>query len=374
MKLRLGRIGGVDVIVSWSLAVVAVLLTASLSLAILPETADGYSTAAYVVAGMITATAFLASLLAHELSHSLVARSRGVEVESITLWLFGGVARLRGEVHSPGDLLRITLAGPAMSMALGVAGLLLATVLGGIGASQLAFSALMWFGATNLVLAAFNLLPAVPLDGGRVLTALLWHHRGDRLSAEESASRVGQFGGHLITLLGVALLFLGAGLSGLWLAVLGWFLTNSAQTEQRAAATRQLMTGWRLESVMTPSPVTMPAGLTVSQLVDRIMTGPRVSSFPLYEPDGRISGLLTLAMLRHVHRSDWDTTALRDIAVPISKVATAAPSDLIADVVGRLGPDGRILVFDEGALVGIISPTDLARLIDRFELVGENRR
>ncbi len=229
-SLRLGHLAGINVGIHWSIGLIAAILTVSLAGTILPGSAPGYAGAAYFVAAVATTGLFLASIVAHELGHSVVAQNNGIGVKSITLFALGGVATLESEPKTPGVAAKIALAGPAVSVAVGVAALLTAAAAGFIGASPLAITGLVWLGVVNLVLAVFNMLPAFPLDGGRVLQAALWKRQGDQHRATISAATVGRY-------LGWGLVFLGLwqftqGAAGLWTAFIGIFVIGTARAEE----------------------------------------------------------------------------------------------------------------------------------------------
>jgi Zn-dependent protease len=240
-SLRLGHVAGISIGLHWSILLIAVLLTSTLSGSVLPATAAGYSGFAYLVAAIATAGLFLSSIVAHELGHSLVALRNRVKVRSITLFALGGVASLDGEAANPGAAARIALAGPAVSAAVGI--LSLGTALGAsaLGLPALVVAAVAWLGLINLSLALFNMLPALPLDGGRVLQAYLWHRRGDRHSATLSAAKMGRFIGWGLVALGLWELSNGA--DGLLTVFIGWFVIMNAGAEARRARLEQRAAG-----------------------------------------------------------------------------------------------------------------------------------
>lgn len=369
--LRLAVVHGIEIRMSWSLGVMMTLIAFSLAEVVLPEIAPNYHAVWYWPAAFVGTLAFVASLLAHELSHALVAQRCGMAVHSITLWLFGGVAQLRGASRRPSDLLRITLAGPAVSLVVAMGCLMAGMTLEALRAPMMLVAILLWLAITSMMLALFNLLPAAPLDGGRVLTAVLWLRNGDRLGSERAASRVGAVLGQLLTVVGLVLFVGRQDISGLWLAFLGWFLAGAAREEERFAQAQQLTTGWRVRDVMTANPVTMPASWPVEQLVDQMVSGPRIGTYPVVDRVGTVMGLVTEARVRRVPRSQWADVTLGDIALPLEEVARAAPEDPLSEVLERVGPDGRILVFSNGRLVGLVSPSDLASLVSRLALRGD---
>jgi len=262
--VRLGQIAGVTVGFNWSVLAIFALVTLGLALGQFPMVYPGRTTAAYAVAGLIAGAVFLLSLLAHEIAHAIVARRNGVDVEGITLWMLGGVARLQGEPSTPAAELRIAGAGPAVSLALAAGFALVGALLRAIGSEGLPLGVCMWLATINLVLAVFNLIPAAPLDGGRLLRAALWRLRGDRVSAAITASRAGRRFGWLLVALGLVQ-FLMVGVGGLWLMLLGWFITTAATAEEQQVELGGALAGVRVADVMSADPVAVPAGITVDR-------------------------------------------------------------------------------------------------------------
>jgi Zn-dependent protease len=228
-SIRLGTFAGIKIGLHWSIAVIAVLITMSLAGTVLPFYAPGYGGASYLAVALLTAGLFLVSIVAHELGHSLVAESSGVRVRGITLFALGGVASLGSEPPSPGAAARIAIAGPAVSAVIGAGSLVTAAVGATLGLPVLVTAGLAWLGVINLVLAAFNLLPALPLDGGRVLQAALWKHHGDRHRATISAATIGGYIGWVLVGLGLLQLLSGGG--GIWTMLIGGFVIMTAKAE-----------------------------------------------------------------------------------------------------------------------------------------------
>lgn len=370
--LRLGTIAGIPVGINISVLVIVALLVFGVAFGQLPMVVPDRSTAAYLVAGLIGATVFLASLLAHELSHALVARRQGVEVEGITLWMLGGVAKLRGEAPTPGAELAIAAVGPAISLLLGLGFGLLAVVVHGLLGLGLVTAVLAWLALINVVLGVFNLAPAAPLDGGRILRALLWWRRGDPVAAAVTAAGAGRLFGFLLVTLGLVQVLLLPGLGGLWLILVGFFIVNAAAAEGQAAQVRSGLAGLRVADVMSADPVSVPAHLSVDEAVDGYVLPNRFSSFPIVGPDGSPVGLLTLPHVKAVPRGAWGHTSVQRIATPLSEVVTAAPESSLIELLPALGgsAEGRALVLCNQRVVGIVSPTDLARALDRSSLRG----
>jgi Zn-dependent protease len=367
--VRLGTLLGIPVRIDWSVLAIFGLIAWSLSTALYPEITDGYTAAEYWTAGILTTALFFGSLLAHELSHCVVARRRGIEVRDITLWLFGGVSVIEGEAHSPHDEIEIAIAGPATSLAIGFTGALLGLAFAIVGAPALLVGAALWIGFINAVLAIFNLAPAAPLDGGRVLHAWLWHRSGDRTRAGIQAAHAGRVFGIAMVVLGVLEFLAVDAIGGLWLAVLGGFVIAAARAEETQTRTAADLRGVRVRDVMTPDPITVEAGASIADVLDEYVMGHHCSAFPVIADDGELFGLVTLAQIRSLRSSVRASTRADALAYPLREVATARPDELLLDVLARSSKgDGRILVLRDGDLAGIVSPTDVARAVQLAEL------
>ena len=367
-NVSLGRIAGIHVGLNWSLLVIGALIAWSLATGILPAAAPGRTSSAYWTAGVISAFVYLASLLAHELAHSIVATRRGVRVEGITLWLFGGVSRFSSESSSPGAQALITFVGPLTSLVLGVLFLLFSVAFGGGANPGLLTATLAWLGYINILLGVFNLLPAFPLDGGRILQSLIWLRTGDRLRATNVAARIGMAFAFLLIAYGLVTAFVAGGLfGGVWSVFLGWFLLSAARAEQTGALMRQALSGISVTEVMTPNPVQAPDDITVDDALHGYVLASRHSTFPTHDGSGQLSGLLTLAALKNVVPNARATTRIKEIICPLDKVSTARPADPASNLLNDGGgcSEGRTLVVDNGRLVGIISPSDINRLLQR---------
>ncbi len=369
-NLSLGRIAGIHVGLNWSLLVIAALIAWTLAVGILPLAAPGQTSTAYWTAGIISAFVYLAGLLAHELAHSIVARRRGVQVDGITLWLFGGVSRFSSESTSPGAEALITFVGPLTSLLLGVVFFLAAAAVGG-GSSLLA-ATLSWLAYINFLLGVFNLLPAFPLDGGRILHSLIWLRTGNRLRATSIAARIGRGFAFLFIAYGLITFFVsGNAFGGVWAVFLGWFLMSAARAEEFGGLIRQALSGISVADVMAPNPVQARDDITVEDALHGYVLASRHSTFPTVDAGGRLSGLLTLAALKNVAPEARTTTVIKQIICPLERVPTVGPRDPATNLLNTSDvgcSEGRTLVIDHGQLAGIVSPSDINRLVQRSSL------
>ena len=363
--IRLGKLLGIEIDFNWSLIFIFALVAWTLAASVLPLDVPGQPALAYWVAGVAGAMVFYACLLAHELSHALVAKRMGVKVAGITLWLFGGVSRLEGEPTSARSEALITIVGPLTSFGVALLALLLAVVASAVAGSGLVTDLLSWLAFINLTLGLFNLVPAFPLDGGRLLSSLFWWRTGSRRRGVHRAVRVGRVLAYLMIAFGLFLLLSGAVLNGVWIAFIGWFLLSAASAEESGVTMKALLKSVPVSAAMTAPVITVPDWYTVSQFLGSVASQYHFTTYPLHDPSGQLSGVVRLAQLVRIPESDRERLHLRDCARPLAEIPTAQPSEDLAALVQRVGTDldRRVLVFDGGALVGIVSPVDLARVV-----------
>lgn len=366
-SIALGRIAGIRVGLNISVVIIFGILVLGLGFGNFPATFPGRPSWAYLIAGLAGAALFLMSLLAHELAHALVAQRNGVEVSGITLWLLGGVAQLRGEPRTPGADMRIAVVGPLTSLVLAIAFGALAALTSAVAGYGLVAGTFAYLGVVNLILAVFNLIPAAPLDGGRVLRAFLWWRRGDRVRAAITAAQAGRAFGFVLIVLGLLqALLIGRSFDGLWLALIGLFLVNAATAEEQQARINAALVGVRVRDIMTPNPVAADAGQTVRSLIDRLAFSTSFSTYPLLDEEGRLRGLVTFNRLRSVPPERRDLVSLGEIACPPEEVPIAHPDEPLTDLLPRMEgcSDGRAVVVDsDGKVIGIITSSDISRAL-----------
>jgi Zn-dependent protease/CBS domain-containing protein len=367
---RVARIAGIEVRVDSSWVVIALLITYSMYLrasVLYPELSGGGA----VALGIGATVLFFGSVLVHELAHALVAQARGIRVQDITLFLFGGATRARVESRGPGDEFLIALVGPLTSGLL--AGLF--GIIAGLGLSRPLAGTFGYLAWTNLLLAGFNLVPGFPLDGGRLLRAAIWRATGSLARATRVASMAGQGVGWLLVAAGVAFLLGGDLAGGIWFAFIGWFLVQAARSSYQDLQLQQLLRGVEAEEVMAGDLLRIPPELSLQEAVDDYFMRYDHGAFPV-EEGGRTIGLLTLRGVRRVPREQWPTRRVRDHMVPLSNQVVVAPEARMDDVVGKLQDDeaNRVLVAQDGEVVGIITPSDLTRWLRRWRTLEGSAR
>jgi len=360
--LPLGRWGGIPVSAQWTALFTLALFAEILATSLLPAASPGSGWVGYWLVGVATSALFLLGLLGHEFAHALTARRYGVGVKGITLWMLGGVAELDGDAPSARADGLIAGAGPAASLGMGGLSMLLA---GWVGTSTLIGSALAWLGVASVFLAVFNLLPGAPLDGGRVLRAVVWARTGDRARAEEVAGRAGRTVG--FGLVGLGLLELGLGsFAGLWLALIGWFVISGATAEQRNGAVAELA-GLHASDAMTPAADVVADWWTLDQFFGAPGTEREARDvLTLVDFGGQATGALTMHDLQRVPVPRRDDTRLRDIvrAKHAAPLLVTAEAPLAAVVAAMRAGKGIVVVVDHDRRpVGTITTSDIARAL-----------
>lgn len=372
MTIRLGRVAGIPIGANWTVLVIAWLICWSVATAALPDGYPDYGDGQYWAAGIAVAVLFFASLTGHELAHSLIAQRAGVTVTDITLWMLGGVSRFSDDADDARDELRIAVAGPVASFVFAAGFLFMAAAMSAAGLPELAVAVPALLVVLNVMLGAFNLLPAFPLDGGRVLRALLWKRWDDRLRATRAAAAIGRASGVGLVGLGIFLMTASVALDGIWLGFIGLFIVFASTVEAAEVENRELLAGVTVGDIMTRDPHTVPPDVSVEALLHDYVLRWHTSAYPVVGPDG-VEGLVTLAQIRAVAADARRSTPVRAVARPVSDVVVAAPGDRVVGLLPRLAssPDRRALVVEGGTLVGIVSHTDLTRALEIRSMTAE---
>ena len=360
-NISLGRIGGVEVRINWSWLVIFALIVWTLADGVFPSTNPGLSGNTHLAMAIVAALLFVVSILLHELGHAWEARREGLEVDGITLWLFGGVSQFKGGFPSAGAEFRIAIAGPLVSLVLGVVFVLIAIA----GLPSAVDGVAAWLGYINLALLVFNLIPALPLDGGRVLRAALWQSKGDLGWATRVGTDIGRVFGYLFIGLGLAMFIFQGSFSGAWLAFIGWFLLQAATAEARYIATEAALHGLRVRDLMVRDPVTVDGDLTVGQFMDEVARSRRFTTYPVVD-GGRPIGLLAFGSVAALPRSEWDSRRVREVMLPLDRVPQLTEDETAIDALTALSSptSNRGLVVENEHLAGLLSITDLTRALE----------
>jgi Zn-dependent protease/predicted transcriptional regulator len=352
---------GIRVIADYSWFLIVALIAGTLTVASFPSALPGRSTLSYLTLGVITAFFFFASVLVHELAHSVVAVLNGIPVRKITLFLFGGVAEISKEPPDPTTELKVALAGPATSAAL-AAGFWAAVLLMGPEPARPGLQlALLHLAVANTSLLIFNLLPGLPLDGGRVLRAIIWKVSKNLRRATYVASTAGKVLAGLLIILGIVAILSGAYIiPGLWFIFIALFLRQAAESSYRQIVMREALAGVRVASVMTRDVVTVSPEISLVELIDRFLLRYHFTCYPVVSGD-RPVGVITIKLVKHVPRDAWGTTRVAQAMVPITDAVSLTPEDDIPTAIQKMAASGmgRLPVIAGRELVGIVSRRDI---------------
>ena len=376
---RVGRVFGIDIRLDWSWLLILLLVVWSLS-----TTFSGihpnWSVSLVWGTAIVAALLFFGSVLAHELAHSVVAKARGIPVQSITLFLFGGVSNIQREPKSPGDEFVMAILGPITSLVIGGALLTIAVISSGIQVSlsnttqtlkQMGplLTMVVWLGSINVTLGIFNLIPGFPLDGGRVLRSILWATTNNLQRATRWAAGVGQTIAWLMIIAGISMTFgvqipfFGTGIGGgLWLAFIGWFLNTASIQSYRQVVIHDVLEGVPVSRMMRLSPPTCSPDCTVSRLVHDHIMGTDDQAFPILD-EGRLVGLVTLEDVRKIDHDAWDSTLIQDIMTPVEKLIVVSPDEEAGQALEKLASSDvrQLPVLNNGELVGLLRRRDIIK-------------
>ncbi len=377
------RIAGIDITVDWSLLIIFVLITTGLASGLFPQWHPQWSATTAWLTAFAAALLFFASVLAHELSHSLVGRMNGIEIKRITLFVFGGMAQIE---HEPGRWpaeLWMAIVGPLTSLAIGILCLLAASA--GTPAADLASitrvqhllagldpgrTLLLWLGQINIVLAVFNLVPAFPLDGGRVLRALMWGATHDLRRATRWASAIGQgfawllIGAGIAMVLGLSVPFFGGGLlNGIWLAFIGWFLNNAALMSYRQLLTREMLQDVPVSRLMLVHFEVVPPQVPLDTLIEGYMLRSDQRAFPVVDSDERLLGMVFQRDIERLSPEQRRTMTVRDAMRPAEQLVGARSADDVLDVLNVLAQRdfNQLPILENGRVIGLIRRVDILR-------------
>ncbi len=369
-SLRVARIAGIDVHVNASWLVAFFLVAWTLAVGLFPQQYGGLSATTYWVMGFAASLLLFASVLIHELAHSLVARSRGLPVRDITLFIFGGLSNIEGDARSPRDEFLVAIVGPITSFMLAAAFWAadravapeLATVDGVVS----------YLAGINVILAVFNMIPGFPLDGGRVLRAILWSVTNSLQRATSIASGIGRGVGYLFIFVGIYVVFTGGFISGLWLAFIGWFLSSAAEVTSRRTELEARLRGVTVEKLMNRLPITAGPNTRISELIDDYVLQRGIRAVPVVDEDGALLGMITLSEMRSVPRERWSETPARFAMLRATDLRTAVPRASAADALRAMAEHdiNQMPVVENGHLVGLISRGHVIRFLQVREELG----
>jgi Zn-dependent protease/CBS domain-containing protein len=342
--------------------IVAVLATSNLATQAFPLQNPGLSRSTYWAMGVAGALLLFASVVVHELAHSLVARRFDVPMRGITLFLFGGVAEMSAEVPSPKAEFWIAIAGPAMSLAVAIAGFGLSFAGQGMGLPEPVLGVVTYLAMINAMLVAFNMVPAFPLDGGRVLRSILWHFKGSLRRATRISSQIGSGFGFLLIAVGVWFVIQG-NWSGIWFFLLGLFLRNAAQMSYQQLLLRRAFEGEPVSRFMQTNPVTVPRQIPVTELVQDYIYRHHYKMYPVLDDSGRLLGCVTARQVKELPREEWGSTTVGALAKSCNPENVVRPDTDAMSALSAMSRSGvsRLMVAEGDQLLGILTLKDLLR-------------
>ncbi|MBE7446896.1 MAG: site-2 protease family protein [Planctomycetia bacterium] len=355
---KVATLMGIPIRVHLSWFIVFGLITWSLSTHYFPKAAPDLPVAGYWIKGILAALLLFVSVVFHELSHSYIAKKYHVTITSITLFIFGGVAQMKGEPPHPKAEFRIAIAGPISSFLLSAFFFLIARNIS--GGPKALFS---YLAQINFILGAFNLIPGFPMDGGRILRAFLWSKTKDFFYATQKAANFGQKIALFFILFGLFLIFTGSP-GGLWLSLIGWFLYTAAQSIQQQTTLQEALSGIKVKNAMARDIVTVNSLIPVDEAVDKYFLKYGYGGFPVMD-DGKFLGIITLKEIKNVHRKDWSKVKVSDIVVPHNKKWEMTHDSSVMKALELMIKEdkGRIIVMENDKIVGLITRNGIARYL-----------
>jgi Zn-dependent protease/CBS domain-containing protein len=371
-SFTIGRIRGIPIGVHYTWLIALLMITWSLAVGYFPNSYPGWGVLVYWLVAAASSILLFVSVLLHELCHSVVAQARGLAVNSITLFIFGGVSNIAHESDDPQDEFLISVVGPVSSLVLaGIFWLAFQVIPNDVSP----LGALLWYLAlVNFMLAIFNILPGFPLDGGRVLRAILWGTTGSMVRGTNIASTVGQIVAFCFIGYGVLSIFQGDFLSGIWIGFIGWFLNSAAESTRRQVQIQEGFKGIKVSRVMVPDPPYVSPSLSVRELVNEYILRRGLRALPVAQ-DGRIVGLVTLTDVKHLPESEWDRDSVGAIMTR-PPLKTIGPNETVTQALELLvGQDiNQLIVIDtDGTLLGILSRGDVMRFLQMRGELGMRR-
>jgi Zn-dependent protease/predicted transcriptional regulator len=371
-QIKLGRIFGIQIGLHYSWLIIALLVALSLAAQFHAVNPQWGEVTIWATAN-VTAALFFVSIILHELSHAAVAKSRGLPVRSITLFALGGVAQIEKDATDPKTEFWMAIVGPLASVIIGAVCLGLASVLGWRASTAAAtplVAMLMWLGVINIALGVFNMIPGYPLDGGRVLRAIVWWVTGDADRATRIASLSGQFVAFVFIVWGVFRFFNGAGFGGLWMAFIGWFLLDAARASYAHLKITETLRGIRVGDVMTQDCPRVDGLDNLQTLVDEhlLRTGQRCF---VVEEKGQVAGIITPHEVKAVPRTRWPYTTVDEVMRPLDRLHTVGPDTSVTEALETMGREdvNQLPVIKDGRIAGIISRSHILRTLQtRAEL------
>ncbi|MDZ4654307.1 MAG: site-2 protease family protein [Coriobacteriia bacterium] len=363
-SIRIGKVFGIPIEINASWFLIFLLVTVTLTTGYFPQQLEGRPMLTYMVMGFVTTVAFFGSVLLHEFAHSLVARAGGLRISKITLFIFGGVSQMEDEPQRPGLEFVMASAGPGTSLLLAAVLFLIGETLFALQAPPSVIVVIDYLVVINLSVGLFNLLPGFPLDGGRILRAILWAISGNLLKATLWASRMGQLIGMGLIAVAVLGVLLFQTFDLIWFAVMGWFISGLATTAYQQQVVKSRLADVPVSLIMSSPPRLVPAELTLEDMAHSYFLGGQHTRYPVVA-DGAVIGLIDIRTAQNVPRERWSHMTVAEVARKDLAELFVTPETTVDRILPRLDPSqvGAVLVVDDGRLAGIVTRADVIRLI-----------
>lgn len=365
MSLKAGRILGVSIRIHYTLVLTFLLIAGTLSVGFMPREYPGLPPTTYIVIGVVGALLLFVSVLIHELAHSLVAKRNGLRVRQIVLFIFGGVSELEDDPRDSSVEFKVAVVGPLTSFAIAAILWVLWNTLILVRTDVVYLAVLQYGSFINLILGGFNLIPAFPMDGGRVFRSVIWRRRRDKYTATRIASRVGVGFAYVFIGFGLVIAFTGNFIGGIWLVFIGWFLRNGSESGLMQATISEALGKTRVGDVMTTSIHTVKPGSTLKEVIDDYLLVYKHGGYPVVL-EGKFLGIITLNDVKRVPKEKWTETHAQDVMTPVEKIVSVGRGVHASEALMLMSTQsiGRLPVLENGTLVGIISRSDLMKIIN----------
>ncbi len=372
MAIKLRNIYGIPLYLDYSTFLIIALIAYTVGFGFMPASYPGLSWSVYLSIGILSAVFLFVSILIHELAHSIVAKNNDIKVTKITLYFLGGISEMPEEPPTADFELKVSAAGPLMSIVIAVVSFLGWISSIHLHASVLIQGPLQYLYIVNALVSGFNLIPAFPMDGGRILRSLIWRRNGDLLKSTKIASNVGRVFAYLFMVAGIFFLFFVDLFDGLWLLLIGWFVSSAASSELNQLRLKRDLSGLKADDLMTRTIDSVSPEITLSELSSRFFEF-KHNGFPLVDSNGDIVGCVTTDDLRKTKKNLWDSTFVKDIMTPKEKLVTVKndePAELVVSLMSR-NQIGRVFVLDSktGKLTGLVTRSDVMKVVQVQESI-----
>jgi Zn-dependent protease/CBS domain-containing protein len=363
-SLVLGTIRGIPIRIHFTWLIIFGLLSWSLASGYFPQHYPDLPITAYWIKGIIAALFLFGSVLVHELMHALMAQSLRVPIAGITLFALGGVSEMKQEPPSPSAEFKIAIVGPLASLVLAGLFWFLWRALEREGPDPSFAAIALYLMGLNTVVAVFNMLPAFPLDGGRVLRAIIWGITKNLKKATYLATRVGRIFAYILISLGAVSLFAGAGFQGIWMALIGFFLLQGAQASYTQVILKEALAGIAVRDIMVKDVVSVPPGLSVRTLIEGFFLTHGYGGFPVVD-NGQVLGIVSLGDVKRIPPEEYDRVTVREVMIPLTERLTIAPEEDVSLALQHMAEDalGRLIVMERGRMLGLVTKTGLSRFL-----------